>query len=468
MRTSSSSAPFTAAASTLVATSATTPVWTALTKALPVARTVALMVAVAACSEDDQTLGPTGGAPDAAAAVDAGPADTGVAPDSGEPNCAERPTEAPSLRSESSLVYDPVNDRLLMYGGNVAEVICGFFSREPIDDLWAFELDCNNWRRLTPAGGPSARVRHAATVDTTRSRMIIFGGREGTDAPYTFLNDVWAFDLATETWTEIPTAGVPPSLRDDTVLEYDAGRDRIVLFGGDSDRFGTLGGRRDDMFALDLATGIWSEIVPAGPRPAARLLHASANLGDRMVIFGGAENFDVYRNDVWIFDFVTETWAEVAPNTPASGPLTRFGPALFVDPTLGRAISFAGHDLALDTPPGLLGNRNDTWQISLAGGQWGEISAGDVYNPDARPPGRCDFPPDFTIADLDSPDRRSAFPYAQSGEYGFIFGGNTDCGRANDVWSYDLTTNQWRELRAANGGIACIHSGQIGCTTLCF
>ena len=429
----------------------------AIRNALPLSICWATMALTIGCGSDEQTTDPV--ELDAGfATVDAGQ------PDSGEVvvDCSTRPTEAPLLRSEASLVYDASNERLIMYGGNIAEVMCPMFSRTPSDDVWAFELDCNNWRRLSPAGtSPGARVRHAATVDTTRNRMIIFGGRQGTGSPYRFLNDTWAFDFTNDTWTEISVTGGLPSLRDDTVMAYDAVQDRVVIFGGDGDNSGFLSGARDDLWSLNLGTGTWTQLTPAGPRPQARLLHGAANLGNRMVVFGGAEDFIVYRNDLWIFDFMLNTWSQVQSSNGIS-PRNRFGPAVFADRAQRRAIVFAGHDDAA------LGNSNDTWGVFVDNGAWAQVSAGDTPNPNAGPSSQCNFPPDFTFVDLTVPDRRSAFPYTQSDTHAYVFGGNTDCGRANDIWSFEFATNTWTELFAANGGISCPHSGQQNCVNLCF
>lgn len=391
---------------------------------------------------------------------DGGDTDMGAVDMGMQVDCSQRPGGAPDLRSEASLVHDPVHDRLLMFGGNVAEVMCPGFSREPSGELWAFELDCNNWRRIEADGAPPARVRHAVTVDTRRNRMLLFGGRQGTGAPYTMLDDVWAFDLEAETWSRIE-ASAGPTPRDDTILQYDAARDRVLLFGGDTDTGGLLGGRQGDLWALNLADETWVRLTPDAPRPPARLLHASALLDDRLLVFGGAQDFLNYLNDLWILDLTTDTWRQVSPGG-GGAPRNRFGPSMFIDSVIDRAFVFAGHDdLAF-------GNRNDTWDILLGPGIWTEIRTGDQLNPDAPEPGQCDFPPDWTIPDLDVPDRRSAFPYTQTETHAFVFGGNTDCGRANDVWMFEFATERWSELRAANGGISCPHSGQANCTTLCF
>ena len=351
------------------------------------ARTLTAFVAfglTAGCSSDEQ---------DPTDPVDAGFADSGEhmnPADSGvmAVNCAERPVDNPPLRSEATLVYDGPRDRLIMFGGNVAVAMCPSITRTPSADIWAFELDCNNWRQLTPASAPPARTRHMVTVDTVRNRMIVFGGRAGMPGAYTFFNDVWAFDLATETWSEVATAGQAPPARDYGVISYDATRDRVVVFGGDNDPTGFLNSALDDYWSLDMSTGLWTRLGPNGgqPAPPATLYHAAATFGDSMLVFGGAEDFSVYRNDLWSFDFATNMWSQIFAGG-AGAPRNRFGPALFADPSQGRAIAFAGHDdLAL-------GNRNDTWGVLIGNGGWARLSAGDeaIHSaPSPRPDSRRD------------------------------------------------------------------------------
>jgi hypothetical protein len=56
-----------------------------------------------------------------------------------------------------------------------------------------------NWVQLTPATGdaPAPRVNAAAIYDSLNHRLIVFGGKATTGN----LNDVWAFDLANNSWS---------------------------------------------------------------------------------------------------------------------------------------------------------------------------------------------------------------------------------------------------------------------------
>jgi hypothetical protein len=93
---------------------------------------------------------------------------------------------------------------------------------------------------------------------------------------------------------------------------------------------------------------------------------------------------------------------------------------------------------------------------------------GDQFNAPAT--GQCDFPPDFTLVDLASPERREAFAFAPraDGQAFVVFGGDSDCGRLNDVWWFDAINGQWTQVTETLPGLTCPRQGSPEtCTALC-
>ncbi|MCA9610058.1 MAG: hypothetical protein KC619_30890 [Myxococcales bacterium] len=378
---------------------------------------------------------------------DAGP----MGDDAGMVDCTGRPSEAPVTRSETGMVYDATRNRLVVYGGNTAaSERCDVPPSVVVDEMWAFHFDCGNWERLSPSGGPGLLVRHATVLDTMRDRMLVFGGRSSSSS---YSNAVWAFDLATDTWSEVATTGDTPAPVAEAIATYDAPRDRLVVFGGDPGGFvGSAG-----MYALDLATNAWTQLDATGG-PGARLYHAGTRVGDELVVFGGATGFNPpYFNDTFIFDLSTDTWREL---TTTGNPQPRFGMELIADEAGHRVLMAFGHD---DTD---LGNRNDVHALDLGSGAWTEVHVGDTPNNPAT--GMCMFPADFTTLEDGTPERRYSVGLAQTGTLAYAFGGKADCGYLNDVWSIDVATGAWTRVRASTGGEVCLRTGRTDCTTLCF
>jgi hypothetical protein len=101
-------------------------------------------------------------------------------------------TGGPTLDA-SSYIYDPVSNRMVVYGG--ADSQAGCFTT--IGDTWLI-THANGmggtplWKEVSAAGThPSARNRASAVYDQPHNRMIVFGGAScGGVAPELF-NDVW-------------------------------------------------------------------------------------------------------------------------------------------------------------------------------------------------------------------------------------------------------------------------------------
>jgi hypothetical protein len=98
------------------------------------------------------------------------------------------------------------------------------------NDVWALSLaESPAWSALAPAGNPpSGRYYHSAIYDPLRDRMVMFGGFDGS-----YHNDVWALALAGSLeWSALAPAGMPPTERIYHTAIYDPLRDRSVVFGG--------------------------------------------------------------------------------------------------------------------------------------------------------------------------------------------------------------------------------------------
>jgi hypothetical protein len=385
-------------------------------------------------------------------------------PDAAAVDCTGRPTETPSPRGELSGVFDAARNRLVMVGGNTAAPVNCMPMYNLIDEMWAFHLDCNNWERLTPEGGPGIRARQSTTLDTTHNRMVLFGGRQrmsGGFGSYVNFNDVWTFDLASDTWTQLVTTGTAPSTRSSAIIQYDAPRHRVILFGGNSSTSGLTLTGLGDTWALDMETGAWTQLEIDGP--PARLFHASTHVTtaseDSLYVFGGTPNFDgPFMNDTYVFDLASNTWSLV--ETSGDVPVERFGAEAFYDADHHRMLIAFGHDGTN------LGNRNDVYALDLATRVWSRVRPGDTYDNAAS--GMCMFPADFTAPEEGAPERRYSFVAVQSETRAFVFGGKTDCGIVNDVVGFDFASDAWTPIRTATGGEACNRTGRVGCTTLCY
>jgi hypothetical protein len=265
----------------------------------------------------------------------------------------------PAVRFDHSTIYDPVRDRMLVFGGVNAAFA--------FNDVWALSLSGTpTWSLLAPLGTPPvARFSHSAIYDPVRDRMLVFGGHDHFS---TYFNDVWALSLAgTPTWTQIVPTGTPPVGRDGQSAIYDPVRDRMIVFGGSN------GLIRNDSWALSLSgSPAWTQLAPIENPLNHRTLHTAVYdpWRDRMVVFGGTNG--VYLNNVWALSLTgTETWLEQGP--AGILPPTLVSAAGVYDPVRDRMVVFGGYDGT--------GLRNDAWALG-----WGATVS--VPEPGGQPPRR--------------------------------------------------------------------------------
>jgi hypothetical protein len=375
----------------------------------------------------------------------------------------------PSRRSEHAGTYDPVRHQLVFFGGSFAVPInCGYPTPTFETETWIYDIACDQWR-MVEGSGPPGRARHMAAYDPVGDRMVVWGGRTraGSSGPYSLMADLWALDLETETWSLLtPASTAAPAARVNAAMVVDAGRNRLLVFGGNTSTSGMSYVSMNDVWQFDFEANMWSPINVAGG-PSSRLFTAALfdDTRDRLVIFGGADetafgNTAVYFNDLWALEF-----ADVAPqwvplDAATARPDGRFWSHMVWADALDLYVLFGGHDSTS------LGNRNDVYTFDPITEQWSELRMGDTYNKPAN--GFCSFPPDFTNVDRDSPERRNGHVFAGAGAHAWTTGGKTDCGVIDDLFELDIETGEWTELTFSTVGESCLRKGGLNCNDLCF
>jgi len=280
------------------------------------------------------------------------------------------PGSGPSLpsRRNPGLVYDPVGDRLIVYGGFATTSILN-----PMTDLWQLTGlgGATQWAAIAPdsvSSAPSNLVYGSQTVfDPVRHRMIVVDGQGRAWAlnlptsgnpywqvlqasgglinagglyfnlvydskhdrllafggwlasfypPYDSMNGVYAFPLSganANTWVAITTTGTPPTRRSLAAAVYDARRDRLVVFGGQApgDGSGTVYANEWQLsYGNNAYTGTWTQLSAPGTGPSARggAVAAYDSTEDRMVCFGGRTGSSAWSGETW-----SSSWGAGAP-----------------------------------------------------------------------------------------------------------------------------------------------------------
>lgn len=217
----------------------------------------------------------------------------------------------PPARRDAALVYDASRSRLLLFGGRQGA--------NALNDTWAFDLETNTWTEIVLPGAPRPPARYSmvAGLDATRNQLVITTGEA---RPGAFFNDVWTLNLQTDTWAQQQPTGALPAVRYGAAGGIPEYSNTLILTHGFTDQ-----GRFDDTWILDLETLSWRNVTPAGALPLKRCLHGAAPVGwTRLALFGGCSSpfGPCPQGDTWILDLLKGEWRAVADPGPSSREYT--------------------------------------------------------------------------------------------------------------------------------------------------
>jgi hypothetical protein len=272
---------------------------------------------------------------------------------------APLPSSWPPALSDHRMVWDPVRQRILMFGGTNGDGTA-------TADLWEWNGATGTWTNLTPVPLPTAwpapREGPGVTYDVARGRLIVVSGYTPNDAPGV-PDDVWEWNSADGTWTNRTPDPRPPGWiegRQYPSLAVDPSSGRPLLLGG----FSGGGSLQDEMWEWDATTATWMDLTPV-PRPVswppggAWATIAGGICPGTLVAVGSdlltldTSNMDVVQ--VWRWDGGARMWTDLAPSPrPAAWPPAGQTPSAAPDPSTGRILFFGGQ------PRGGVPN-NETW-----------------------------------------------------------------------------------------------------------
>ncbi|TFH29844.1 MAG: hypothetical protein E4G98_03145 [Promethearchaeota archaeon] len=319
----------------------------------------------------------------------------------------------PAPRYGHQMVFDPIQNQLVLYGGTQLNQI-----DSEIDSTWLYHLVNQSWERLFPNSSPGKRINHGMIYEPETHRIILFGGM--LIPSYDRVGDTWAFDPATNTWTELTPTNSPPILSD-PAMYYDSDAQKVILFGG----YLQDDTHSDETWAFDPATDTWERLTTSTP-PEPRYGHSmvydsSAHLG---ILFGG--RIAALSGETWSFNSSSGVWHEIITSSILN-PIRRYWFAMTFDPNLSQTILFGG-----DNEQSPLRALGDTWSFNAATSQWTELTS--------------------AISPL--PRNGHAMTFASSTNQTFLFGGlGEDYSQVyGDFWTFNSTVMEWSQLSSGTEG----------------
>lgn len=316
--------------------------------------------------------------------------------------------EWPSPRFGHRMVYDPLNERVLLFGGAVFEDRYTFF-----DDLWSYDYATNTWTQIEDGSGPRGRFNFMMVYLPVHHQLFLFGGFSANDR----LSDTWIYDITDNRWFQIRPEN-SPSPRSDAAIAYDPKNDVVILHDG----YCRDDSHPQDTWVFDFDSIDWTQMSPEdSPQPqyGHHMIHDTRNR--MLVMYGGhwstpGTSRHGYSDGVWTYDYPTDTWTKIDEATTPPG---RYWHNLAYDSDAGKMVVFggsAGGDLM----------RDDTWVFDASIGTWERLDS------EGGPSGRAN----------------SAMVYDTIHGKIILFGGLVEFGEPplGDLWVLDTDEGAWSEI----------------------
>lgn len=199
----------------------------------------------------------------------------------------------PGSRYMHSLVVIPEDGRLILFGG-FTDIFLSFndlWRWNPVKKLWTwlngggnlnYKASYGEMGVSSPYNLPRARGGFAMTYNPTRKKIIIFGGSQYPldffTVMSTCLNDLWEYDLQSNTWTWIGGTG------------------------------------RENAYASSMRTGIATKHNMIDCRLGSQM--TVNNQTGTLLIYGGSfypgEFFGGTGQSVWLWDPITKFWTQIS------------------------------------------------------------------------------------------------------------------------------------------------------------
>jgi len=285
------------------------------------------------------------------------------------------PEHTPGRRANSAVAYDPVRQKVVLFGGISDWLGSGFLYEK---DTW--EWDGNDWIEMKPKTIPPARIGHMMTYDEKHGVVVMFGGQDKSGSY--MLADTWVWDG--KDWMQMSPDNYPSGRRGGQLF-YDHQLGKVILSGGhyyaspdkiitplndtwewDGKNWQYVTSTLESLIitnpnvaydplrertilfnynqVMTWADGQWNEMDVSTKTPTryGTWLAASLESGE-MLLFGGVEN-SVQLNDTWIWN--GDIWKELHPDL---SPSPRDAHVMFYDPTRHSFILYGGvNPYALD------------------------------------------------------------------------------------------------------------------------
>jgi len=311
----------------------------------------------------------------------------------------------PDQRLGHRMIYDPVGQQIILYGGAVWDTQYIFY-----DELLSYDTGTNTWSEIETVNMPDPRFNAMVTYIPGRHQLFLFGGFANSGR----LDDTWLYDFESSAWTELHPID-SPSPRSDSSIAYDPDNDVIILFSG----YREDEAKTQETWVYSFKGNNWasrmSDNTPLhqyghymiySPETGQLLMYP----GHWSIVFDGQTVNHGFGGNIWEYDSGADRWTE--HESPSIPPRRYWGNVAY-DSNRNRVVLFGGNGAR---------DFDDTWAYDIDTGEWEQASG------DPRPAKRGS----------------SNMAYDPEHDVFVMFGGHDTTGSSlGDTWILDADTLTW-------------------------
>ncbi len=262
--------------------------------------------------------------------------------------------------------------------------------------LYIYNLSEQTWQTVD---SQEDNIISSVVLNTSNNTLTLWGGNNNSDS-------VVNKDLIYNTETEEYSAKRNISSIYKAALTYDYVHNKNYLFGGFNEM-----GFSNDLWEYSPSDNSWKKTdlgIKPEPREAASLTYSESD--NSLYLYGGRDDVSNY-GDLWKLDLNSkDNWEHL---TITNGPSYRTDAYLFYKN--GEIYLFGGRESEFFT---------DLYKLNLQENKWEKV----IYDTsDSLPESRENY----------------SVIYSPGNDYLFLFGGQKNNNKLNDLWVLDLSTKKW-------------------------
>jgi Galactose oxidase, central domain/Viral BACON domain len=253
----------------------------------------------------------------------------------------------PVPRMNAAMVWDSVDQQILLYGGLGA-------NNHYFGDLWSYSPATGTWAAIACSGNaPGAR---STNVVWNGSQMLLLGGANASG----LLSDFWSYTPGNggSAWQKLPDS--PMGQREFQTMVWNSTGNQLYVFGG----LNAAGQQQNDFYVYSVTVG-WTQIIPKStdnPPPRQQGMGTWDSKDNVMLLMGGWEDGQgIPYWGLWAFDPKQDAWGLLTPLNNAGAHIIpgRTAAVMVWDAIDQRAYIYAG------VGSGKTGSTlNDLWAVT--------------------------------------------------------------------------------------------------------